>query len=333
MTGLNSCKCVFIALFFLAAGCGVVKEPQKAGRVAIKYPEADYLTATGTAGSEEGARNAALTELSRIFESRIKSDTLDRVKYVSEGGNEKFKAEIESVLSVATAVDLEGVRIGNEWYDETKKTHYAIATLEKAQARDKWQKDIGNVDAEVQAELNSAESQESPLFKLKSFNKARALWVKREVLASRLRVIGSQAKASSYDMKKVLDSTAAIKGGMLIYVGISGNGSIDAADTISAALSGKGYGLSPTRSEAGAVVEGDAEISSVDVSNPPWKYARASVSISMKDARSGLVAAEVKTEKRAGHLSYVEAGHKAMKEASLKASETLLEFFEQGPHP
>ena len=333
MMNFNSFKYLFIAMFFLAAGCGIVKEPQKAGQAAIKYPEAEYLTATGAAGSIDAARNAALTELSRIFESRIKSDTLDRVKYVSEGGSEKFKAEIESELSVATAVDLEGVRIGNEWYDDAKKTYYAVAALPRAQARDKWQKDIGNIDAEIQAELNSAESQESPLFKLKSFNKARALWVKREVLASRLRVIGSQAKASPYDMKKVLDSTAAIKSEMLIYVGISGSGSIDAADTISTALSGKGYGLSPSRSIAGAVVEGNAEISSVDVSNPPWKYARASVSISMKDAKSGLVAAEVKIDKRAGHLSYVEAGHKAMKEASLKASETLLEFFEQGLAP
>lgn len=330
---LRSFKYVFIASAFLMAGCGVVKETQKGDRAAAKYSEAEYLTATGAAGSAEGARNAALAELSRIFESRIKSDTLDRVKYVSEDGFDKFKAEIESEVSVATSVDLEGVSIGSEWYDDAKKTYYAVAMLERAKAADKWQKDMGNIDAEIQAELEAAESQESLLFKLRSFNKARSLWVKREVLVSRLRVIGAQAKASTYDMRAVLNSTARIKNEMLIYVGISGNGSIDAATTVSAALSGKGYGLSPLPGEADAVVEGVAEVSMVDVSNPPWKYARASISISMKDAKSGIVAAEVKTDKRAGHLSYEEAGHKAMKEASLKASEALLEFFEQGPRP
>lgn len=329
----RSSKYVFMALFFLMAGCGAVKEPQKTGQAAIKYPDADYLTATGASGSEEGARNAALAELSRIFESKIKSDTLDRVKYVSEGGSEKFKAEIESEVNVATAVLLEGVSIGSEWHDGAKKTYYALAMLPRAQARDKWQKDVGSIDAEIQAEINSAESQESVLFKLKSFNKARSLWVKREVLVSRLRVIGSPAPSSTYDMKNVLNSTARIKSEMLIYVGISGNGSIDAATTLSAALSGKGYGLSRTRSAALAVVEGVAEVSTVDVANPPWKYARASISISMKDAKSGAIAAEVKTDKRAGHLNYEEAGHKAMKEASLMASETLLEFFEQGMSP
>ncbi|MFZ3072389.1 MAG: hypothetical protein WA162_04025 [Thermodesulfobacteriota bacterium] len=330
---ISSFKYVFIATAFLMAGCGVVRETQKAGQAAIKYPEADYLTATGAAVSEEGARNAALAELSRIFESKIKSDTLDRVRYASEGGSEKFKAEIESEVNVATAVDLEGVSIGSEWYDDAKKTYYAVAALPRAEARNKWQKDIGNIDAEIQAELDSAESQESVLFKLRSFNTARSLWVRREVLVSRLRVIGSPPPSSPYDMKNVLNSTARIKSEMLIYVGISGNSSIDAATTLSAALSGKGYSLTPTRSKADAVVEGVAEVSGVDVSNPPWKYARASISISMKDLKSGAIAAEVKTDKRAGHMSFEEAGHKAMKEASLRASETLLEFFEQGPRP
>ncbi len=332
---------VIITLFAFVSGCKTTQTQTKAKTGGSqkqsyerKYPDSIYLTAIGTGQSEPEARNRALSELSRIFEAKVKSDTMDRVRSVvkTAGGRttEDTEQRIESQLDVISHVELKGVEIAETWKE--KATHYALAALERAKARDTWLREIEDLDRKIASKLSAAEEIRSQLMRYRALKETSTLWLEREVLVSRLSVIGHrEAGPKSYDPARIFREIPRIKANMPIYLNISGGYGREAREVISQRLGRSGFVITDRKEGAPVVISGSVEVKRVDIPHPDWKYARGLVALKVRDAQAGLTVGEVKTDKRSSHLTYDEAAQKAARKVLPDAAEELVRFLEEPP--
>lgn len=316
-----------LALIVIIGCAGGKLKPQ--GRP--EYPPEQFLTATGIGQSEQEARSQAVAELSRIFQSKVTSDTLDRVKaVVPEKGKETYEQRVDSSVRVLSDVELKGVQVPKTWVDEKRRVYYALAVLDRSQARDTWLREIRNSDGGIEGELKIMESLESKFRKLKSLQRILALWLEREVLVSRLRVLGFQEGASpSYDMKAVFKGIVEMKKDMTIAVIMGGEYGEVVKKALLEQMSSAGYVMSSDVRRADVLVSGSVKTEPVDLDDPDWEFARASVSLTITDEVSSLTVGELSESVRAGQLNYTEAVQKALRKASSDIAGKLVASFEE----
>jgi len=318
---------IFLVCAFLAGGCLGAQKKKEAGEA---FPESKYLTATGLGQSEMEARNQAVAELSRIFESKVYSDTLDRIKTViSTSKGEETEQKVESNIRVMSAVELKGVKIGKTWFDEKKRLHYALAVLDRYQAKDTWLNELDEWDRKIEGELKATKSLKSEFLILKSLRKVTSMWLDREIIVSRLSVLGfSAGPPGSYDMRSVYQQIPRIKKEIRINVDISGKQASVLTDNIGESFGENGYLVTPDRSEADVLISGALKTEPVKLDNPGWEFCRASVSLKTTDRKTGLTVADIEENVRAGHVSYSEAVNKAVRKVAQAVTTKLLDFME-----
>jgi hypothetical protein len=280
------------------------------------YPESSFFQAEGIGQSEREAGNEALAEMARIFESEVFSDTYDRAgSYIDASGDETYRARIESNIRVVSAVKLEGVNIAHVWFDNEKGLYHALAVLDRYKAKEDWHNGIKDIDHRIEGEFQAADTGDSQLMRLLAYTKIIRHWVEREVLVSRLRVIGFQdASVRNYDMKKAFRMISQIKTDMLVYVRIGGDFGEEIESRLAESLHEEGFILISRQNSADVLITGDVTVVPVDLKNPGWEFARASVSLTITDAVTGAAVSEISENARAGHLNYNEAAFKAFQE-------------------
>lgn len=330
--GMRLWRCISVVLLGLLLGCAggnTRPEPQPK-----EYSSARYLTATGIGRTEAEAKDNAVAEMSRIFESRVRSDTFDRIKSVTgPSGKEGTEQRIESSIRIISEVRLKGVEVPESWEDDQEGVHYALAVLDRYRARDAWSRDIESADQRIEAELATVQGEESPYLRMKGLQRAVALWLQREVLVSRLNVLGfSGGLSPSYDVRTLFLHLAEAKREMAITLAFSGDAAGQVEREIAEALGQAGYVMGLPEGPGAVLLRGEVTVEPVRLENPGWEFARAAVSISVVDSVTGLTVGEVSEVARAGHLTYGEAVVKAVREVSAKAARELVALFdsEQG---
>lgn len=317
-----------LAVMITISGAGCIKDKSKPLSV-TDYSDSVYFKAEGIGQSETEARNQALAEMSRIFEAEVSSDTFDRAsEIIDTAGNEVFRGNIESNIRVISAVKLEGVRIARTWFDKEKGNYRALAVLDRHQAAENWRSEIKDIDNKIEGEFRLLDTINSKFLKLGSLMKILDHWVEREVLVSRLRVLGfNDAGIRSYDIKRAFYMIPQTKAEMLVFLMITGEYASEIENKLTESLNGAGFVLSNRRDKADVLITGAVAAEPVELKNPGWKFARARISLSIVDALTGSIIGEVSDNARAGHLTYKESVHKAIKKISTTASEKLIEFF------
>jgi hypothetical protein len=324
---------IVVWLFAGFLGCaGAEKAGGKALAAGQVYPASGYLSATGLGLSEGEAKNQAVAGLSRIFESTVMSETLDRVRTmarITEGGtDEATEQRLESRVRVVSGVELKGVEIAKTWRENG--TYYATAVLEKQKARDNWLRDIKDIDRRIKGRLKGLDRLPGRLLRYKSLKAVSDLWIEREAVWSRVRVLGfSQAVSSPYDINSVFQKLPEIKSSMPVFLDISGKEASLVGESLAEALGRAGFVVTDSPGGAAVVVEGRVEVAAVDIEHPEWKYARAGVSLSVLDADAGLSVGEVSVEKRSSHLNYEEAAARALRKVAARIAGELVDYLEE----
>lgn len=283
-----------------------------------------YLTAKGVGSMEKEARDHALAELSRIFESRVYSNTYDRMtSEIGQSGVETSDDYIESRIKIVSEVKLKGVEIEKTWKEDN--LYYALASLDKAQARSNWKREIKNLNDEIEGKLAALQSVNSKLARFQALKKTTDLWIQSEVLLSRLNVLGSDSKIPSrHDMKSIFQEISSLKSKMLMYVNISGTHKNELKEKIYETLGESGFLLTKEPSKGIIVITGEMEVRPVNIENPELKYARAVVSVEIQDREAGVSVGEITENRRAAHLTYNEAANSAINKVLSSVSEKLL---------
>jgi len=333
-------KLVISLLVLMAAtGCAGTKKTVTKKRaispsvsVEAEYPSSWYLTATGIGQTEREARRLAVSELSNIFESKVTSDVTNSVKSVmGSGSGERVSRTARQSVRVVSELKLKGVKIGKTWFDERQKSHFAVAVLDRFQAKENWSREIADVDGRAEALLESVKAQKSGFTRLQTLKKVRRLWLEREVTASRLRVLGfHDASKPTYEIRRIFGKMQEIKTGLRIFIN-TGEGKYAkmASSEITEMLGKEGFVLTKQKSRANILISGKVSVEPVSLPGSDWEFARARAALSIIDAVTGLTVGEVTENKRAGHLQYQEAANKAIKKVSKSAYQKLVAYFSE----
>lgn len=148
------------------------------------YPEARYLTATGTADNPEDAKLYALGNLAKIFEVQINETSRDESAAWRRTGDEGAVSQGTSQLTVRyvdgyTTKLLEGARIVETWHDRRGDRHAALAVISRGQLSTRLGGEIREADRYAQAMITRAGQTNTP------FAKARALFAAQTALIER----------------------------------------------------------------------------------------------------------------------------------------------------
>jgi len=294
---------------------------------AAGYPEVQYLRAVGSGQSEPEARNRAVSELSRIFVSKVKSEAIDTARSVMvDRRDESLEETLYSRISVLSELELEGVEIPEIWKEGGD--YYALAVLERQKAARGWKLKIEDIDSRMEGELIAAGGSGSKLLRYRSLRNVTSLWAERTVHMSRLNVLGFSAPSMQEDqVRGAIRDLAALRGNMRLFLEISGSSIL--ASSVAESLGKAGFIIAPSREGSDVAIIGRVDVKKLDVKAKDWKYARATASLSVMDAVSGESIGEVSENIRSAHLTYSEASQKAQRSLAPKVSDAVIAVFDR----
>lgn len=291
------------------------------------YPESSYLRAVGSGQSEPEARNRAVSELTRIFVSKVKSEAIDTVKSVMvDRKGESLEETLYSRIQVVSDLELEGVEIPEVRKDGA--TYYALAVLERQRAARGWKNRIEDIDSRINGELVAARERKSSLLRYRALKNVTSLWAERAVYMSRLNILGFGApSAYEGDVRNAMSALGSLKGSMRFYLEISGNRTL--VDGVAKALGEAGFVITPVRSGADVVIRGSVDVRKLEMDTRDWEYARATASVSVEDAMTGESVGEVSENIRSAHVSFSEASSKAVRKLTPMIADSLIRALEE----
>ena len=164
----------------------------------VKYSNAKFLTATGSAAKMEQARARAVSNLAKIFEVQVSDVSTVRqdVKVNLEDDVETVKKDQRMVGSVNLKTDkmMQGVRIAEQWFNSKELTYHALAVLDRTQAGNSVRREMNRLDEETQYSLNKSEKRTDPLLVITDLQIAKTLQKQRQALQKSLNIIDVSGK-------------------------------------------------------------------------------------------------------------------------------------------
>jgi hypothetical protein len=296
--------------------------------VKMEFPQSRYLTATGSGESKSEAKRNAKSEISNIFEAKISSDlTSNTTAIVDTKRGDSMKKIVRRNINVQSSVRLKGLFIGKTWKQGSE--HFAVAVLEKSKAKDGWLSEIEKVDNKIDAQFKVVEKQVSKVTKLKPLKTIVNLWLKKQAIISRLRVIGYAApSANKHDIKSVFEKIPAIKSDIKVYVSVKGVRGREITDIIAKYLTKANFKFTGFSKRADVLILGKSKAERVRNNNMDFVFARAKLFLSLIDVKTGVKIGEIVEDRRKGALNINEAVHKAIKGVSKKAALKVVEYFD-----
>ena len=296
------------------------------------FSSSRYLTATGIGKSEAEARRQAKAEMSNIFESQVYNETYSNARSIIGSSEEEiFEKRVESNIQIVSSVKLKGVQIGKTWIDENTGLYNALAVLDRLQAREHWADELENIDRMIQGELATVDAATSKMLRLGSLNRIVNLWLQKEAIESRLRVVGFMdenfAEVDEIDMKSVFQTISKIRAEMMINVDIMGEQGRRVESHISEFLTERGYVLRDEKEFSNVLITGRVEVQPLQLNNPDVHFVRVTLSVDIIDLESGAQIGEILENLRKGHIAQSEAVRKAVQGVSAIVSEELIQTF------
>lgn len=170
------------------------------------YPNNKYLVASGSASNAELAKDRAMGNLSKIFETKIRenSTTTSDTRVSVRDGQESYtkNQRLAQNINIRTDKVINGARIAEIWFDKPVLTYHALAVLDRQQAGNNMRQEMHRLDEETDTELARSNSQPDALMSMAALNKALDLQRQRQALQASLKVIDLSGKGqpSEYNL-------------------------------------------------------------------------------------------------------------------------------------
>lgn len=294
---------------------------------APQVSEATHLMATGYGQSRPEAVRRAKAELSNIFESRIESDISSVTRSVTDSGTgDTLYKNVQSKIRVASSVELEGVEVGP--VTKEGREYVAVAGLDRARAAEKWQRDINRLNARITVEKKAAAASPGKLMQLKHLNEAMDLFIEREALVSRLRVINRPAHGAGHkEFEALVSQLQEVKTDFRINLEVNAPSGQDLTSKLARKLTEAGYLVSANGRSGDVTLRIALSLSRVELNNPNFKFMRATADVAIIDPVTGTMVGNFNENKREGHLTYQEAGVKATRSLAGALSKKIVAYF------
>ena len=292
-----------------------------------KFPSSKYLISKASGKTEQDAILYAKSEMANVFESKINSNLYSYTKSTSSLDDESFSKTVKNDIKLFSSVKIQGVEIGETFFDEKTNLFYALIILDKKKSQNIWNLKIKEIDAKIKALLNVSKTSNSKIIKLIKLQKAYKLWIERGAITTRLEIISRPYHINnSFDMEKVFNEMAFLKNSIHIFIEAKNNNSISLKKYLASFFSSKNFILTDDKKKADVIVFGKINFTEVKIKRDDGiKFSRAKIFLSVLDSNKNRIF-EFIEKSRAGHKNYDEAKFQAFKKCTKKMSNKIFNW-------
>lgn len=321
---------LFCFTLFFSSGCASMATGSSPrwldGLYDKQYSEDTYLCAVGSGSSREKAVDAALSSLSQVFNSQVRSvttvlslstanqDAMGEVKFTEQ-------SEMMDQGTITSSTDrIVGAEVVNTYIDANARSYVRVA-LHRKRTSDLYQKEISELEASIMQVRRDLLSHTDPLERYFTLAKALGYARKQQNLYDQIQVLLKKSQNSNYmALQRELDGIASS-----VKIAITVDAKSDQA-ALKAAFSQKLVSL------GFSVVESDAQSSArlhirydsvpLDLQDSPYKYQRYTLTAQLTSGQETLFSFQ-KNEREAA-MSETDAEKKALVQAT---TSVVSEFF------
>lgn len=306
------------------------KRPDWVEGRARKYPAEQYLTGVGFGDTRRAAEDLAYAAIARIFQAQISSRTKEWEKYVQTEIKGKIRTtrdiQIDQLTSVATKKALRDIRIAEIWVDESEKSTYALAIMDRAHAAAVLRERIAGIDRDVLDLRRKAKDTTDKVEAVRSLRRAMRVLLKRDLYNIDLRIVNPVGKGvdppvSLINIRQEIQRLLSHD----IHIGIEVSGPYHAGirSAILEGLTKEGFSLeeSGDPSKIDVLVKGNVNFKKADL--PRWKIVRWSISVDLINHKNGKIFGSLTKHGREAHLNFSEAEKKAVRALQKKVVDEL----------
>lgn len=297
----------------------------------IEFPRERYVTGVGIGDDRATAEERARGEIAKVFSANITVDTTvsETESTAGQGGatNNAFSQQIAQNIKTVSQRALEGVQLVENWQDAATRVHYTLAVLDRAKAKAGLIEKLGDLDRQTAEWRDVLEKSDEKLPRAKAAMRLLTVIKARNQLNSDLRVLdeGGQGLKSPIDEAVVRPLAAKAIAALNVVVDMTGTGSAEVETAIVRGLASFGLQSSPSEATNAAdiIVEGKVDTKAVPADDSRWKWARSTVTISVKDARAGKTVSRFDASDREASSNYDEAVRRSHLELATRVTEKI----------
>ncbi|BCK88496.1 hypothetical protein MIZ01_2300 [Sideroxyarcus emersonii] len=252
-----------------------------------EYPNDQYLVGRGEASTEAEAQDRARGDLATIFEVRIQVANENATTVVQSGSKEQLSRQSSQQVSARTDKVISGITIAGIWFDPETADYHAFAVLSRAQAAASLSEELGNIDKEIQQDLQAANQAGDLLLKVGALTRASQAAIRRDGFQASLKVIdpsgrGVQSQVSQASVQQMIDDT--LKRIRIAPEVVQDGGAKSFASILKGGLAAAGF-LATGMEDADLVLEG--KLTMTDIGRQEgWNWMRATVEVSLVEKAS-----------------------------------------------
>ncbi|MBI4374920.1 MAG: LPP20 family lipoprotein [Elusimicrobia bacterium] len=309
--------------------------PDWVDSASLEYPRESYLTGVGIADDRPTAQDRARGEISKIFLTQVSVDTALTESENNSSQGRSFTQSVSQSVQTTSRKALEGVELVAHWQDAKTQQHYALAALDRRKAAAVLRDKIADFDRQATRWNGELDKSSEKLQKVRAALKLLALLKARADLNGDLRVVESEGKglASPIDEPAARPKAAKALAALEIAVDLSGAKSEEVETGLISGLSSLGLqARSPGSGRADIIIEGKLETRPASSNDARWRWARSSVTLTLKEGASGKTFLRFDQSDRQASADYEEAArrtHKALgRKVAQRVGEAVTQYFE-----
>jgi hypothetical protein len=295
----------------------------------LDYPRHMVLSGVGSADDRATAEDRARAELARIFSTRVVSTTSSYAEETSRSAGGRSDSARVNAVSDATASSadkvLEGVVISATWQDPATHVVYALATLDRRQARARLEAGLEAIEAKLRPLAREVKA-EDRMAAARAALRYRALAKRRDPVVADLRVVTGDAVAAAPENPDVAKAL-----GRLVVVVDARQAPGPLGVAVTRALLASGISARPLADDAPADVEARVEATTENLGlKDGWTWARCEATVTVTERGTGRAWARLRDSERQAATQPAEAPGRAVKALAARIESALPGELEAG---
>jgi len=311
-------------LCFCIGGCawlGTETPPEWIVSSKRLYPPEQFLTGMGEGSNRDQAEKRAYAAVARIFSAKVQAQSFDQESYAIQETGETSRTQrtlqLEQRTQVTTNKVLKNVKILDVWYQPSTRRFFALAGLDRQQAQQAIMDRLKDWDLSIESMVEQGRVHPQKIQRIRGYKQALTQLMAREYLNAELQVIrpSGESHPPPYripDLQQEFQDFVSSE--VVISVSMDGENSEEMERAILGGL--KQEGLHGHRVSGGdtrmsrtedVVIIGHAQLWTIDLPDPLFKYVRWCSDIDIYEQPSRRLIGVISETGREGHVTEREA--------------------------
>lgn len=189
---------VFAAVLSLLGGCATqISQPDWIAGNSTAYQNAQYLLGRGQASTQEGAKDRARADLTKIFQVAVTVSSEDAQKFKRAAADTEpgqYEESSSRHISIRTDQIVRGIQVVELWQDPVTKNFHALALLPRLQAATSLRQQINQLDEDTRNYIEQSQKNSDLFLKIAAAQLAVQSQQGRATLQQSLRIVDASGR-------------------------------------------------------------------------------------------------------------------------------------------